>query len=214
MRDGVVIHAPYIDQSGTYPTGCESVSTVMLLRFLGFDITVDQFIQVYLKKEEFEKRDGVLYGPDPHICFCGNPYDENGFGCYAPVIVSSLNKVLKEMGVQKKEYVAADETGTPTEELLHKYIDRGMPVIYWASINMSEPTWGPQWRLHDTGELFTWVSNEHCMLLVGYDEEGYYFNDPYGGNGRIRYPRSIVEKRHFAQYMQAVSVQKATKIKL
>ena len=29
----VCIKAPYIDQSGAYPTGCESVSAVMLLQF-------------------------------------------------------------------------------------------------------------------------------------------------------------------------------------
>ena len=41
----VCIDVPYIDQSKLYPTGCESVSTVMLLRFLGIDITVDEFIE-------------------------------------------------------------------------------------------------------------------------------------------------------------------------
>ena len=40
----VIIEAPYIDQSLRWPTGCESVSAVMLLRYLGYDITVDEFI--------------------------------------------------------------------------------------------------------------------------------------------------------------------------
>ena len=48
----VCIDVPYIDQSKLYPTGCESVSTVMLLRFLGIDITVDEFIEKYLEKME------------------------------------------------------------------------------------------------------------------------------------------------------------------
>ena len=47
----VCIDVPYIDQSKLYPTGCESVSTVMLLRFLGIDITVDEFIEKYLEKK-------------------------------------------------------------------------------------------------------------------------------------------------------------------
>ena len=55
----VCIDVPYIDQSKLYPTGCESVSTVMLLRFLGIDITVDEFIEKYLEKKSFEERDGV-----------------------------------------------------------------------------------------------------------------------------------------------------------
>ena len=66
-----------------------------------------------------------------------------------------------------------------TDELVEKYIDQGMPVIYWACINMRDPIVGPQWKLLDTGETFTWISNKHCMLLVGYDEDSYYFNDPY-----------------------------------
>ena len=46
------------------------------------------------------------------------------------------------------------------------------------------------------------------MLLVGYDEEGYYFNDPYENSGVIRYPKEIVEDRYKAQHMQAVAVKK------
>ena len=39
------IEVPYIDQSVKYPTGCESVSAVMLLKYLGYEMTVDEFIK-------------------------------------------------------------------------------------------------------------------------------------------------------------------------
>ena len=65
----VKIDVPYIDQSGRYPTGCESVSTVMLLRHLGCNISVDEFIEKYLDCRDFEKRSGQLYGPDPRKYF-------------------------------------------------------------------------------------------------------------------------------------------------
>lgn len=196
------IDVPYIDQSVKYPTGCESVSATMLLQYLGYDISVDEFIERYLESQEFEERDGELYGPDPNQCFCGSPYDEESFGCYAPVICKALKQAVGE------QYTVIDETGTPIGDLLKNYIDRGMPVIFWACINMREPIIGPKWRLLDTGEVFTWISNEHCMLLVGYDEEGYYFNDPYENNGVIRYPKEIVEDRHAAQHQMAVGVRK------
>ena len=77
------IQVPYIDQSIKYPTGCESVSAVMLLKYLGYEITVDEFIQNCLECREMEIRDGVLYGPDPNKFFCGNPYDEESYGIYA-----------------------------------------------------------------------------------------------------------------------------------
>ena len=197
-----MISVPYIDQSVKYPTGCESVSTVMLLQFLGVSITVDEFIENDLEKEAFETCNGELFGPDPRECFVGSPYDEESFGCYAPVIKESLEHVLGE------EYRVLNKTGTDTKELIRDYIDRGMPVIYWACINMREPIVGPEWKLKKTGETFTWISNEHCMLLVGYDEENYYFNDPYENHGVIGYPKAVVEKRHAAQHMQAVVVEK------
>ena len=139
------IEVPYIDQSVKYPTGCESVSAVMLLKYLGYEMTVDEFIKNCLECREMEMRDGKLYGPDPE-----------------------------------------------------------MPVVFWACINMRKEITGPEWKLLDSGETFCWTSNEHCMLLVGYDEEKYYFNDPYNNNGVIGYERELVEKRHAAQHSMAI----------
>ena len=200
-----IIKAPYINQGDKFPTGCESVSAVMLLQYLGYSITVEEFIADYLEKEEFEIREGKWYGPDPNQTFCGSPYDAGAFGCYAPVIVKALQKFIQESGE------VIDETGTPIERLLTEYIDRDIPVIFWACINMCKPLEGPSWYLKSTGESFTWISNEHCMLLVGYDEEKYYFNDPYENNGCIGYPREIVEERHRAQYGMAVGLKPTAK---
>ena len=196
------IEVPYIDQSVKYPTGCESVSTVMLLQFLGYDMTVDEFIEKYLNKRDFEDRAGQLFGPNPYEEFCGSPYDDESFGCYAPVICNALERAIGDA------YDIIDETGTSIEELVKNYIDQGMPVIFWACINMREPIVGPSWKLLDNGEEFTWISNEHCMLLVGYDEAGYYFNDPYENNGVIRYDKTIVEDRHAAQHSMAVGIRR------
>lgn len=199
------INVPYIDQSVKYPTGCESVSTVMLLQYLGYDITVDEFIEKYLERKDFTERDGVLYGPDPNEYFCGSPYDKDSFGCYAPVICKALEKALGS------DYEVINETGADMERLLQEYVDKGMPVVFWACINMREPITGPEWKLPESHETFTWISNEHCMLLVGYDEEGYYFNDPYDDHGVVRYEKGLTEDRHKAQYEMAVAVKKREK---
>ena len=205
MNNKKIIQAPYIDQSIKYPTGCESVSTVMLLQYLGYDISVDEFIADYLEMKDFEEREGQLFGADPNLYFCGSPYDKDSFGCYAPVICKALEKMIGD------KYEIVNETDTPIEELIKKYIDADIPVIFWACINMREPIVGPEWKLLDSGETFTWISNEHCMLLVGYDEEGYYFNDPHENRGLIRYDKELVENRHKAQYSMAVGVSKKNK---
>lgn len=195
-----IIEVPYIDQSVSYPTGCESVSATMLLQYLGYEITVDEFIQNYVPCVPMQERDGQMYGPDPRKAFCGSPYDKDSFGCYAPVIREALQKAVGD------QYTVVDETGTSMQELIRRYIDRDMPVVFWACIDMKKEIIGPQWKLLDSGALFTWRSNEHCMLLVGYDEEGYYFNDPHENHGLIRYPKTLVEERHRAQYEMACSM--------
>ena len=196
------IQVPYIDQSVKYPTGCESVSAVMLLQYLGYEISVDEFISKYLECRDMEMREGVLYGPDPNECFCGSPYDEDSYGIYAGGLKKALDKAAGD------RYCFEDESGTPIEELLRKYIDQDMPVVFWACINMRKEIPGPEWKLLDTGERFLWTSNEHCMLLVGYDEENYYFNDPYDNNGVIGYSKQLVEKRHSAQHSMALGIHK------
>ncbi len=233
-RSAKLINAPYISQKGTYPTGCESVSTVMLLKYLGYKLSVDDFISECLEIKDFEERNGITYGPDPRKYFCGDPYSEDGMGCYAPVIVKALNKAFETFPRERTEltagasarfdeteaaFKAVDESGRPLDELIAEYIDNDMPVIFWACINMREPITGPEWLLTDdadeirkltnekfTYKKFTWVSNEHCMLLVGYDEKGCWFNDPYDGNGVIRYPWDTVRARHAAQHSMAVGV--------
>lgn len=208
-----IIKVPYIDQTEEWPTGCESVSAVMFLQYLGVDISVKQFVERYLEKVPLFEKNGKLYGGDPRKVFVGDPADDQSMGCYAPVIRKALEKVFREAAKKavidesgRGSRVSLDLTGVPMETLLRDYIDHDMPVIFWASIDLKETYAGPEWIVADTGELFEWRSNEHCMLLVGYDEENYYFNDPWQDHGTIGYERKLVEKRHAEQYEMAVSV--------
>lgn len=196
-----IINVPYIDQTGGGAfTGCESVSAVMLLNHLGYDISIYDFIDNYLDKDSFEERDGVLYGPSPYEVFVGDPYDKEAIGCYAPVIRTSLKKILGDA------YDVIDETGNELPALVTKYIDSGMPLIIWATIDLKDIIVGPVWKLKDSGEDFTWLSNEHCMLLVGYDDEHYIFNDPWQNNGIIAYDKETVLDRYAKQHSQAVGL--------
>lgn len=194
------INVPYIDQTGGGAfTGCESVTAVMLLNHLGYDISIYDFIDNYLDKAPFYERNGVLYGPNPHEVFAGNPYDTEAMGCYAPVIKNSLQRILDN------EYEVINETGSALTSLVEKYIDNDMPLIVWATIDLKDIIVGPVWKL-ENGEDFTWLSNEHCMLLVGYDDEHYIFNDPWNNNGVIAYDKETVLDRYKKQHSQAVGL--------
>lgn len=198
-----IIDAPYIDQSEKWPTGCESVTAVMALKYIGADITVDEFIGGCLVTDGFETRDGALYGPDPDQAFVGSPYDRDSFGCYSPVIKSALEKAAGAG-------IAVDDLdGEPMESLIRNYIDNDIPVIFWSTIDMLESYDGSSWRLkNDESRIFTWRCNEHCLLLVGYDDDMYYFNDPWANHGLIGYEKDLAEKRHADMRSMALAVRK------
>ena len=53
---------------------------------------------------------------------------------------------------------------------------------------------------------YTWTACEHCLVLTGYDSTYYYFNDPLNANGRVKYKKSLVNKRYTELGKQAVVV--------
>ena len=193
-----LLEVEYLGQ-GEYPTGCESVTAVMALRHAGYDITVTDFIDFYLPKGDFWVENGQAYGDDPNQCFVGDPYSSTGFGCYAPALEKALAEVAGQDAVENL-------TGASLEELCTGYIDQDIPVILWATMDMREPTVGRSWILTDSGETFTWKSGEHCLLLVGYDESSYLFNDPYQDKGLTAYDRQLVETRYQQMGSQALAL--------
>ena len=195
-----LISVPYISQDEKYPTGCEVVSASMLLQYYKYDISVDEFIDNYLESSFLEEIDGKLYGPNPNKAFVGDPRSIYSYGCYAPVIVNSLNKILST------DHLVKNTTGRELNELIENYIDKEIPLLLWTSIELRPTDLGTQWYIRESGEEFQWISNEHCMVLVGYDEYKYYFNDPYEDNGVVGYDKELVEKRFKELGQQSVVI--------
>ncbi len=202
--ESMQLEVPYISQKGLLPTGCELVSAMMVLQYYGADVTVediiDNTVSAYPKTEN-----GRTYGYHPEVAFIGSPWDETSFGCYSPVIVDMMNKLLPAGKLAK------DVSGTDLQTLAEVYLPRNMPVLVWATISMLENYPNIGWYLYDedgnpTDEWYDWQANEHCLVLVGYDSEYYYLNDPYGGRGLVKYDRELVETRYNSIGQYAVVV--------
>lgn len=201
IKESNLINVRFINQREKYPTGCESVSAVMALQHFGIDVTPEEFIDHYLEKGPSPyMKDGKLWGSNPWKRFPGSPYDLTGYGCYAPVIYKALSALL-----QDKEYCVQELYNVPIQELCEKYIQNDIPVILWASINMKTLKNTKTWFDLDTKELITWKSPEHCLLLTGYDQEFYYFNDPMRGQN-IPYQKESVHKAYRELYSQAIVI--------
>ena len=191
------LQVPTLCQFPTLPTGCEATAAAMLLQFYGEQITADEFAENWiLRSRDFYTVDRKLYGPDPHDVFVGDPFSKNSYGCYASVIVNAVNNHSTKC---RAKIVHA----ATVAELCLEYIDQGTPVLIWATMDMREPKKGQTWHLAD-GSEFTWISGEHCLVLVGYQDTGYYFNDPQTGS-TVLYHKELVENRFQQLGSQAVA---------
>lgn len=218
MEDKMILDIDYISQEPDYPTGCESVSAVMLLNYMGVNITVDNFIDTCLEKGDIIVRNKQYYAPDPSVKFVGNPRG-SGFGCYAPVIINALEKAAPD-------FYVLDESEKELSYLVDTYVKRQTPVLIWATMNMTESKEGEKWIIDNSitagasvgenvnieseipkgAQTVTWIAGEHCMVLVGYDQNSYYMADPYKSNGIKAYRKDLVEQRYEELNMQAVTM--------
>lgn len=199
----VCIDVPYVSQRGEYPTGCELVSTSMLLQYYGFDVTAGDLIDgKYISCQDPEYKDNKAYFADPEKSFIGNPRTENGYGCYSPVIFNVLKKYLKD-----EYFDVVNLSEMSLDEICSLYIDFNQPVLIWASINMVKTNVkeDENWLIKGTKKKFKWIENEHCLVLVGYDDDFYYFNDPLRG-AAVPYEKSVVEERYKELGFQAVTI--------
>ena len=200
-----ISNVPLIGQS-KLPTGCETCSATMLLNFYGYKISETTFADKYLVKKPFGYSNGSYTGPDPNCAFVGTPYSSNSYGAYAPIMAKCMNKYLSD-----KSYKAVEISGKSLEYLSGKYVAQGQPIMIWATINMSPSFKTTTWRVNYTdenakyklGSYYTWIAGEHCLVMTGYDNYYYYFNDPWT-NARTRYSKSVVNSRYAELGKQAV----------
>ena len=198
----VLLCIPALSQYPDYPTGCESVTAVMALNYAGVSVGVNDYIDNHLPCDNrFYERDGLLYGPDPYAVFVGDPRSAQSYGCMAPVIENALLSVGGEVAV-------CNTTGQTLASLCARYIDNGVPVILWATMEMRPVGSGRMWFLPD-GRQFTWPSGEHCLLLVGYNESEYLFNDPRHG-AVVAYDQKSVEVAYASLGKQSLVVESKT----
>lgn len=197
-----IIDVPFIYQEERYPNGCESVSAVMALQYLTFDITVDEFIDVYLDTADVPVVGGT--GEDPNIYYLGDPRSKTGWGCFSSAIATAIGRIVDH------NYFTVDNSyGQTLDQLCERYIDADIPVLIWATVDMQDSRDRVAYWHTEDGRKIEYNTRLHCVLLVGYDRDYYYFNDPKhtGTNTKyIAYSKDKAEKAYELLGMQSVAV--------
>lgn len=189
--------------------GCETYACTMLLHILGFDIDEFTFADNYLITGwVYYDEDGTMYGPDMYSAFAGTAYA--GWGVYAPAMAKSMNSYLEGTDSKLRAYSYED---IPLESLCEEYVSKGVPVMIWATTGMLEPYVQDTWTVSyvdenaktEIGDSFSWYAHEHCLVLIGYDEENYYFADSAAGEISV-FKKDLVAKRYEQLFSQCIVV--------
>lgn len=189
--------------------GCETYACTMLLNILGFDLDEHTIADNYLNCVYIYQDDsGEMYGPDLYSAFAGTAYA--GWGVYAPSMAKSMNEYLKD---QKSNLKAYPMENVELEDLVDQYVSKGVPVMIWATTNMEEPYVFDTWTVNyvdenaktEIGDSFSWYMHEHCLVLIGYDNDNYYFGDSTAGEISC-FKKDLVKKRYEQMFKQSIVV--------
>ena len=174
----------YNQVEGGYPTGCEQFSMRMIFNFYGYHASVQDMVDALTVSPAPYLRDGKTYGGDPSLSFIGDPKKKKpeGFGCLPSAIERGMNRYMEKIEGRHKAY---DITGCD-EEVIYHCISKGIPVLtasgYLPSVNspVKQPDW--TWEIDggpNKGKSVTWWRSRHVMVVVGYDDDYIYVNDPW-----------------------------------
>jgi uncharacterized protein YvpB len=168
------ISVPMVYQIPELPRGCEVTSLTMLLNYYG--VQVDKMTLAYnIKKDETPYRvmDGEVYFGNPNTGFVGDMFSfaKPGLGVY--------HEPIKELAESYLPNQVVDLTGSDFDAVEYS-LSKGKPVWVISSYTFS-PVPASRWMLWHTptgDSIVTYI--EHSVLLIGYDNEFVYLNDPMG----------------------------------
>lgn len=177
-------NVPVISQFPNYPTGCETISLLILLRYYNVLVSADDIISSLDKGSLPSLVDGKYYGANPENEFVGNPLTKYAYGVY--------NKPIWKVANMFKSG-AYTETGKDFNEVL-ELVKNDRPVIVWATIAMIEPYISSTWQ-DNSGNKVNWIANEHALVVIGYTPSSIIVSDPYTGSIRY-YNRDLFISRY------------------
>lgn len=181
------IDVPLISQMPELYNGCEITSLTMLLNYKG--VSVDKMT---LSSEMIKDSAPLIRNSDGSIYSWGNP--ANGF------VGDVTGKYNIGYSVDPQPLIpliesyytngALDLTNTSLNDI-EISLSKDNPVVAWVTADLSTPYDFRIW-LDSNGNEVRATFQSHAVLLTGYDENNFYYNDPL--NGR---KNAIITKEQF-----------------
>jgi uncharacterized protein YvpB len=199
-KTSAMLTAPIISQNPELSNGCEVTTLAMMLQYYGLKKSKLDLLQEMKYDKTPVKMDSnkkIIYWGNPNLGFVGDITGRDmGFGIYHTALIDLLKKYIP---------TAVDLTGK-SFEALEDQIAEGIPVEVWTTITYQDTV---EWSIWDTsiGPIRTTLS-EHAVLLVGYDKDNVYVNDPLSGLSQVKINKALFIRTWEMMEKQAISYTK------
>lgn len=181
----VMLSVPKYNQHPNYPTGCESASLYMLLKYYEVDVTMEEIVKELPKGPLPYKEGNITYGANPEREFVGDPKNANSYGVYNEPIRKVAEKF--KSGAKSRTNASLDD--------IYKIISNGNPVMAWFTSDINAGiVYKKDWLDYKTKDLVKWPSYEHAIVITGFNKYFIYYNDPNTGKG------TYIDKEIFMQF--------------
>lgn len=181
----IMMDVPIIAQNPELKYGCEVTSLAMLLQYAGIEVDKMKLAAELPKDEDPVSKNesgDITHWGNPDHGFVGDITGKRmGYAVYANPLVQLMKQYLPDRTINL--------TDKPFEDILKQLRDK-KPVVIWTTGDYKLPDRWETW-IHDNEEINTPL-DLHAVVLVGFDSDYFYVNDPL--TGKRAHP---VEKKPF-----------------
>lgn len=191
-KDSTMLDVVLIRQNPELRYGCEVTSLAMVLNYAGANTNKMELYQLIKKDQDPIRRaangDIVSWG-NPADGFVGDMTGKNaGYAVFDGPMIELIN--------QKLPGRAVNLTNQPFDRVL-EHVSAGFPVVVWTTGDYRLPDRWESWN-HGQQVIKTPL-DLHAVVLVGYDANFVYLNDPLSGRKQVK-----VEKERFIASWKAL----------
>lgn len=166
-----ISNIPTIKQYPSYPTGCEGIALLILLKYYKVDISAQSIMNALPKGEKPYYEGTTLYGGNPNYEFLGDPTSNNGWGIWDKGLAKTAEK-----------FKSGIKNGTGMNfASIYKIIRSNRPAVVWTSVNLKDSNIYKTWIYKPTGETINWKKYNHTVVVIGYTESKIIVSDPIDG---------------------------------
>ncbi|GLB60396.1 C39 family peptidase [Cytobacillus sp. NCCP-133] len=198
-KRSVMIDVPLIKQNPELKYGCEVTSLAMVLQHAGVKIgKMDLYKSVKKEDDALVRSKGdILKWGNPAEGFVGDMTGSSaGYAVFDKPIENLVNQYLPGRAVNL--------TGHNFESVLN-HTSKGYPVVVWTTGDYRLPDRWESWT-HGNQTIKTPL-DLHAVVLVGYDNQYVYLNDPLSGRKKVKVSKERFISSWHALKSRAVSYQ-------